>query len=525
MTSHPIQPAGPSPVPDNNAPLPSLGALRTDTLSDSVMILMALMVVQRAVGFGRAILFCRWLPAEELGQWDMAFGFLVLAGPVAVLALPGTFGRYVERYRQRGQLRAFLRRALLMCAAMALTGAATVYCAQSWFSQLIFGTPDRADMVVLLAVSLLAVVASNFFTELFTALRNVRFVAGVQLANGLLFAALGVGLLLLWRCQAGSVVVAYGGACLITSTIACCWLWRSWGKLPEGPEPFARRTLWSKVVPFAGWILTVNLLTNLFEIADRYMIVHYSSGPTGAGLALVGDYHSSRIVPLLLVSIAGMLSAMITPHLSHDWEAGRRDRVAARLNLFIKLLAFALTAAGVAVTIVAPLLFDVAFQGKFAGGLAVLPWTLTYCTWFGIAMIVQTYLWCSEKAYLASIALLIGLTVNVGLNLVLLPRMGLLGAVLATTIANLVALVLLIYFTRLLGFHLDRGAWVVLAAPLAACLGPAVASLLLLGIVLEAVNSDRLLSADEKRQLAEGLGGYLEKFRHFRSARSARGAI
>ena len=520
MSSHSKPPTDPS-FAAADVPPRGPGTLRTDTLTDSVVILLALMVVQRVVGFGRSIFFCRWLPADELGQWDMAFGFLVLAGPVAVLALPGTFGRYVERYRQRGQLRTFLKRIVLMCAALAVTGAAVVYSAQSWFSQLIFGTPDRTEMVILLAVSLTAVVASNFFIELFTALRNVRFVAGGQLANGLLFAALGVGLLLFWRCQAGSVVVAYGAACLITSMVACCRLWRSWRKLPEGSEPFARQTLWSKVVPFAGWILMVNLLTNLFDIADRYMIVHFSSGAPGTGLALVGDYHSSRIVPLLLVSVAGMLSAMIVPHLSHDWEAGRRDRVSARLNLFIKLLAFALTAAGVAVTIAAPLLFGVAFQGKFAGGQAVLPWTLTYCTWFGIAMIVQTYLWCSEKAYLASVALLTGLVANVGLNLVLLPRMGLLGAVLATTVANLVALVLLVYFTRLLGLRLDRGVWVLLAAPLAVCLGPVVASLVLAAIALEAVNSDRLLSADEKRQLVEGFGEYLEKFRSFRSARSA----
>src|SRR3989304_3131758 len=100
---NPEYPAPPAPLP-------------TDTLADSVLILLGLTVVQRLVGFVRAVLFCRWLDAEQLGLWDMAFSFLMLAAPLSVLAIPGVFGRYLERYRQRGQLRGFLRWTTLVCA-------------------------------------------------------------------------------------------------------------------------------------------------------------------------------------------------------------------------------------------------------------------------------------------------------------------------------------------------------------------------------------------------------------------------
>ena len=96
--------------------LESPAAPRTDTLLGSVVILLGLTVVQRLVGFVRAVLFCRWLDAEQLGLWDMAFSFLLIAAPLAVAAIPGAFGRYIEYYRRRGQLRPFLRRAALWCA-------------------------------------------------------------------------------------------------------------------------------------------------------------------------------------------------------------------------------------------------------------------------------------------------------------------------------------------------------------------------------------------------------------------------
>ena len=49
-------------------------ALRVDALADSVLTLLVLTVVQRAVGFVRAVLFCRWLDAEQWanGRWPSA---------------------------------------------------------------------------------------------------------------------------------------------------------------------------------------------------------------------------------------------------------------------------------------------------------------------------------------------------------------------------------------------------------------------------------------------------------------------
>lgn len=492
------------------------GPLRTDTLVDGVIILLALTALQRLVGMGRAVLFCRWLDPQQLGQWDMAFSFMLLASPLAVLAIPGAFGRYVELYRQRGQLRTLLRRTVLACGGLAVVAVVGIHLGRRFFSQLAFGTPHQARLVTLLAVSLVAVVGYHFLTELFTALRNVRLVSILHMLNSLSFATLGICLLLGWRCTASAVVVAYGGACLITLGVGAWWLRRTWRSLPPVTQPLSHHALWSRMLPFAGWILLIAVLANLFQIADRYMIVHYSGLSAAEALVQVGNYHSSRVVPLLLVSVGVMLGTLITPHLSYDWEAGRRDLVAARLGLFLKLFGFILTAAAVAVLFAAPLLFGVAFQGKFSGGRAVLPWTLTYCIWFGLLMVAENYLLCAEKARLVSLALLIGLLVNVGLNLLLLPRMGLLGAVLATTAANLIALVLICTFNHLLGFRTDLGARVVFALPLVICLGPWVALSALLLVGLEAFRSDRLLSGEEKRQITEGCRQYLHKLKNLR---------
>lgn len=485
--------------------------LRTDTLADSVVILLVLTGVQRLIGFCRALLFCRWLDAEQLGLWDMAWGFLVLGAPLAVLSLPGAFGRYVEPYRQQRQLRTLLRRTTAVCAALALVAAASICWGRAGFSRLVFDTPDAAGLAVLLALALLAVISFNFLHELIIALRNARLASMLQLVNSIVFAGLGAYLILGWRAGAGSVVLAYGGACLVSTLAGAWWIQRVWRSLPADGPPLSHRALWTRLMPFAAWIWIVNLLTNLFDVAGRYMVLHYSRA--GDALAMLGEYHSSRVLPLILVSLAALLGAILTPHLSCDWESGRRERVALRLRLFLKGLAFGLTLAGVAMLLVAPLVFGAALRGKFPGAEAVLPWTITYCAWLALATVAMIYLWCAEKAPLAAAALLGGLVVNVAANLILLPRLGLLGSVLGTSAGALAVLLLVCAMNAATGFRPDRGLWLMLALPPMVCLGPWLALLMLATVALEAAASHYLLDPDEKAILAEAWTGWLGRLK------------
>jgi O-antigen/teichoic acid export membrane protein len=271
--------------------------------------------------------------------------------------------------------------------------------------------------------------------------------------------------------------------------------------------------MWSKLIPFATWFWTGSFLTNVFDIVDRYMILHYLPTSTDEALAQIGHYHAARVVPLLLVTLAWLLSTIVTPYLCHDWERGRRDLVAAHLNLFLKLVGLSLAAAATLALLGGPWLFNVGFGGQHAAGLAIFPFTLAYCTWMCMSLIMQNYLWCSEKARLNSIALLAALALNVALNLLMLPRMGLMGAVLARMAANLVALLLVCGMNRWLGFRLDRGGWLTLAVPLCFCFGPWCIIACWAALLLASFRGEWIFSAAEKRELAAGALRYLDRFK------------
>ena len=507
-----------TPTPNLAASSPELTAakrrVRSDSLAASLFFLFGLSAVQPLVSLGRGVLFCRVLSPAELGAWDMVLSFLMLAGTVVVIGIPGSFGRYVEHYAQRGQLAMFMRRTAITCASLTVLALIVMASAAPSFSKIIFGRPDRVEWVYYVAAGLGSLIAWGFVIELLTAMRLFRAVSGLQLFKAIAFVSLTVLLLFYWESGPASVIVGHAVASIAAVVVSLYWLLPAWRSAPEHAaemhlqEVAAAGTItawnfWAKLMPFAAWVWVANFCTHLFEMIDRYMLVHFSGMSSEEALTQVGHYHSSRIVPIFLVSFASMLASMLLPHFTKDWEQNRREAVSEGLNLAVKLLGIALCAGAAMVLLLSPLLFEHGFGGRYDGGLAVLPWTLAYCVWFSLFFLGDIYLSCAERVRLISLALFIGLCVNVVLNLILLPSFGLFGAVWATAASKFVVLIATFLFAQKLGLKLDRGAWIVAVLPMAICFGTTAALAIVAVAALASVTTELIFSTAEKRRLVD----------------------
>ena len=468
--------------------------------------LLALTVAQRLIGFARGVLFCRWLDADELGQWDLAYGFLMLAAPLAVLGLPGSLGRYAEYYRQRGRLKPFLRRIAGCTGLIALLAAAAVAWQRDWLAALFFNEPEHGSFVASLAVVLMTWIVHTLLVAVFNSLRLTRVVSVLQFANSLAFAVIGVALLVGTEASARCVIWSFAAASVLSSCIGIAWLTAIWHNISDQPSPAdvddePQSSIWRQVLPFAFWVWITNALANTFGLADRWMLVHFSGLAESAALEQIGQYHSARIVSLLFLGIAEMIAGLVTPHLAHDWEAGHRREVSQKMNTVLKLLAASLYAVSVGLLVASPLLFGLAWAGKYSTGIALLPWTLAYCVWGSLAVVATNYLWCAERARLASLSLALGLMVNVALNAWLLPRYGVFGTAWATAAANFVMLILMYASSWSCGMQFHRGTLILAAAPAAVAGGPYVAALALAGLALAACRANWLFTAQEQQTL------------------------
>lgn len=486
------------------------GRLRADTLAASVAILLVVTVVQRTIGFGRGVLFCRWMTPDELGQWELAYSFLMLAAPLAVLGVPGSFGRYAEHYRQRGHLRTFLRRAAAWTVVCAAAAVALIELAAQPLSRLIFGSETYADAMRGLGMCLATIIFYHTLTTVLTALRTYRIVSAMNFAQSLLFAALSLGLM--WRRpEMMSIVYGFSIASLVAAVGGLAWAWPAFRAIEQPADRLPHQEFWGKLLRFAFFVWATNLLTHLFAIVDRYMLVHCAGMTPQEAMDQIGHYHSSRIIPLLLASVAEMLSGLVMPHLSHDWETGRRREVAARLNLAVKLTAIGMLAFGCCVLAAGPLLFHVVLEGRYDPGLQVLPWSLAACVFYSLYLVGQNYLWCAEKTWLQTAPLLFGLAVNLAFNLMLLPAFGLYGCVVSSTLAAAACLASVMYLNRLHGMQVDRGTWMIALAPLALGGGLSAASVVCCLVVALCAATNCILNAHERSQMKNLAIQYLDR--------------
>ncbi len=469
------------------------------------------------MGLVRGLVFCRWLSPEELGEWEMCFSFLLFAAPLAILSLPGAFGRYMEHFRVRGQFQMLLRRTAVATLVMAGIATLIVACFTREFSSWIFGRPDCTELVGWLTASLLSVIAFNFMIETFMGLRLQRISSQLQTVQALAFSVLGIGLLAWYPQGAQSVVMAYCGGSLLAFAVALPHLWHAWHSTPRSSQSVSFGGFWGKLLPYALSLWGSNWLSNVFLLADRYLIIHFSGMPAPEALAQVGQYHAARLVPILLLTFAGLLSAVLLPHLSYDWETGCRELVSKRMNFFIKVLGLTLLGIGAGVLLVAPVMFDLVFGGKYALGLAVLPWTMGYCIWVSLGYVVRTYLLCDEKVLLSSVAYASGLAVSIVLNLLLLPPYGLHGAVWATAAGNVVALLLLVLLAMSRGMKVQMGSWLVFVLPLAVCFGMWTATIAVVATLGLICRTNWILSRDEKQQMLAFGEPYLRRLKRARA--------
>ncbi len=474
-------------------------------------------MVQRSVGFGRGVLFCRWLDVESLGQWEMAYGFLLLAAPVAVLGLPGSFGRYLSRFRQEGRLRMFLRRTTTWTLGLATATVAALLVFRADFAYLVFGDSTRGGMMAIVAICLAAVILHHFLEAVFAGLRLFRIVSVMHFCQSMAFAIVSLSLIAWWRADAVSIIVAYAVGCVLSASGVLLWAALRTSPVEDAAQELSHRDFWPPLMRFAIWVWVTNLLSNLFAVIDRYMIVHCGSFASDEAIAQVGNYHASAIVPMLLVSIANLLVGAMTPHLSHDWESGRREAVSDQLNLTLKLAPLAMLAAGVAVLAMNPLLFSVVFEGRYSSGQSVAPWTLATCVWFGLLLIAQTYVWCAEKSRRAAAPLAAGLGANIVLNLLLLPTYGLMGAVIATALATLLALSIQLWVNHQVGMRLSPGVVLLALTPFALVGGVAIALTTLLVTCLAVLTTNLVLTEKEKQGLAGVAHRYTARFTTGRS--------
>lgn len=468
-----------------------------DSFAHGVMVMLFINLGQRVVGLLRNFGFCQFLSDSELGHWALANSFFMFAAPLVVLGLPGSFGKFVEYYRQRGCLRVYLTRTAVMIGVSTAVLAIAMAASPEWFSWLVYRDAASMRVVCWTVITLLAQVGYNFVYDVTLSLRQVRAISWMQFTNGVSFAALSIFWLSIGADWA-VLLSSYATACMLGMSIGVWSVWKNCRTELVQSGAMTHRELWPRILPFAAALWTTNLLSNTFDLCDRYMLLHFSPGGFEVGQSLVGQYYCGRIMPNLVSSLALMLSGLVLPYLSADWEAGDHASIRRRMMQVISVTSIVFTGLGVAALLVSPLLFEHYFDGRYAVAQSILGISFIQCIWQSTYLIASSYLVCAERAKQFCVILAIGLAINVGLNWPLIHQFGLWGAVVATLVANFVVMTLTFRSMRRLGCAMDTRTLALSSFPAVLLLGPTASAVAIGCLVILASRTEYILTKQDR---------------------------
>jgi O-antigen/teichoic acid export membrane protein len=373
------------------------------------------------VGLITLPVFARALTQGQYGLLELGTTTSTVALTLTDAGLTAAMLRSFYDYRgdEEDERRSVMRTGLVGTTALALAIAALMIVFRGAIASRILQRPDEESLVVLIAVSVVALNTWRFVSEVM----RVRLLAFNYLATTLLAASITtvlgvVGVVALgWRVDGiflaivigNGIAAAYGVTVVRKSLVG----------------RFSRSHL-RRMLAFGLPLVPATLASWALMLVDRIILARLGS------LAQVGEYAiANRLASLLTIGMTAFLFAL-TPFLFATYSEDPAQEKAAR-GRTLTYLTFVLALTGLVLTLFAQEILNVIAPGFESAYKAVGPLMLGMLA-YGLVSLLATGIALARSTGRGALLTVLAAATNIGLNFALIPRFGIVGAAAATAI-------------------------------------------------------------------------------------------
>jgi O-antigen/teichoic acid export membrane protein len=277
----------------------------------------------------------------------------------------------------------------------------------------------------------------------------------------------------------------------------------------EDPDnsPIPERNFYRRLLRFTVWFTVTPILVQIFHYVDRLSLQRLMTASDQ------GIYSAALNLCAVISAVGLAVNNVIFPHLSTSWEEGRRERALENLDLAIRFTAVCLAVAGFVLVVLGRQLILVLLGSQYAGGADVMPYVVVFYLFTISVWLFGVYASLVEKTYVSTIGLVCGLPVNVALNLLLIPRLGIVGAAMATMLSYLLLWFVVVGVCLRLRMPLRRQTFVASLFPLLILLPRVPAAVSLGTAALLCVTTDWIIDRNQRARIAKELAAFLRRKR------------
>ncbi len=483
--------------------------LQQDRITTSVSLVLGLLLAQKMVAFVRSVVFARLLGTSEYGIYTLGFFLVLIMVAVTSLGIPSAFGRYAPRYQSRKGLRWFFRRAYVLNIIFSIAVGAVIFIFPGFFSGLIYGDPSHTRVMMMVAVSVPGLVVLTNLIHTFSGLKLFRASSLSQFAQVALFAVVGT-LLALGYASATGALFALALSILVT-LILFMPLMIGYLKTEE-PEynRLEEPGFYGRLLRFTIWFTVTPILIHIFHYVDRLTLQRMLSSSDQ------GIYSAAVNLSAVISAVGLAVNNVIFPHLSTAWEAGEKERALSSLDLAIKFTAVALTAAGLLLILLGRPLILLLLGEAYIAGADVLPYLVVFYLLTISVWLFGVYASLVERTYVSTIGLVTALPVNVVLNLLLIPVMGIVGAGLATMLSYMLLWIVVVSVCAAFGMPMRARTLVASLFPFLLLLPPLLAACAVVGATYLCFRTGWIVTGEERQRVFAEAGLFLARLRRSR---------
>lgn len=397
--------------------------------------------------------FAYFADAATYGIYTQVLVTVMLLVQVALFRLDMGSVRFLAAEEDRTLLRRRYSGAFLWVMGAGLLLAGVMTASASFGAQLIFGSAAYAPYIVPAAVLLVASAGIAFLQTYYRIAQRIgglSLLTVVQTLAELAAVAAGIGAggsldLALWLVVGVRLLLLVYLLIMVTRQLG--WALPSWSLL----RPMLAYSLPLMPNIFSQWAVSY---------ADRIIIVQV------LGASAVGVYSAAYSLGQALVLVYSPLGFVLFPAAARAWDQGRREHVGelfSQVTRYYLLLAIPIS---LGLTLLAQPLFQLLTRQQFVVPVQLVFWVAVGVALKGLYQINVYIFHLVHKTMLATIILAVSTAINILLNILLIPQIGVTGAAVATAVTFLLMAASGVYYgNRLMSYHIYwRDLWRVLIA-------------------------------------------------------------
>ena len=384
-------------------------------------------VVTLFIGFILSVVIARWLGANDLGLYRMTLTIYGVVTLVATFGIPSALIKYIAEYKEdEEKLNQTTSCGFINAVIIGLIAAIAIF----FFAPFLAGIFKMPELSTLLKITAIALPFASLYSSqsgLLTGLRKMKYFAVLMAGHSVLMCILIVTLVLLGFGVEGAIsgfAISVAGACFLGSILS-----KKFFKLSV--RHHIQNT--KKILSFGGKIFSAGAISQINYQADIILIGYFLTATQ------VGYYAVAVALSRFFWIIPQSIQRIVYPTASEYWSTNNHAALQKMIDKSMKYTACALIPIGLGVGFFARDIIATIYGGEFMHAVLPLLILIIGTVINGIPRSLGATIAAVNRPDLEPKKLICSASVNIILNILLIPRFGITGAAIATTCSLITA--------------------------------------------------------------------------------------